>query len=176
MLPGDATGWESPINPPESSETAHLSGAVWLRSAQPEDVPWLWAQLVDFSHHYPARRSLLPADRDAAERKLVGLIMEHVVLLAIKDERPVGFIAGTLAPHWFNPAIQVLSELFWWVPERCRGTRAGALLFNAFVQEGLARADWVVMTLESNSPVRHETLTKRGFRATETNFLLEVRR
>jgi hypothetical protein len=93
------------------------------------------------------------------------------------DEDPwirTGFIAGFLYPHFFNPDIVTLSELFWWVPEEYRGTRSGLLLFKYFKEFGEERADQVIMTLEEETPVKPEFLTKKGFRVKEHSYLLEV--
>lgn len=93
------------------------------------------------------------------------------------DEDPwirTGFIAGFLYPHFFNPDIVVLSELFWWVPEKFRNGRSGLMLFKFFKEFGEERADQVIMTLEEESPVQPRFMTKRGFRAKERSFILEV--
>lgn len=93
------------------------------------------------------------------------------------DEDPwirTGFIAGFLYPHFFNPEIMTLMEVFWWVAEPYRQSRAGLKLFNQFLEFGKDRADQVIFTLEDNSPVKGSFLTKKGFRVKEHSFVLEV--
>lgn len=154
-----------------------IAPAVTVRAATPEDVPWLLEQLRAFDRFFGARRSLFP-DENTALQVLTGLLDAHVFLVAEQhadlDARPVGFLCGTLAGHPFNPTIRVLSEVFWWVAPEHRGSRAGLLLLDAFLAEGRARADWIVFSLETKSPVREATLTRRGFARYETSYLLEV--
>lgn len=147
--------------------------AVQIRPATAADLPWLLEQVVAFDRFYGARRSLLPPTVEKAEAKLAYLI-GHVFLIAEDAARgPLGFIAGIVAPHWMSEREQ-LSEILWWVDEPFRGSRAGLLLLNAFVAKGRALGCDVVMSLENNSPVNHETLFRRGFCAKETAFILEA--
>lgn len=148
--------------------------SITVRPAVAEDVPWLLDQLQAFDKFFGARRSLIPTDVAYAEALLRNLMANHVFYVALSARGLVGFIAGTLTAHAFNPDLRVLSEVFWWVDEAERGSRAGALLFSAFHEYGLAQADWIVFTLETNSPVNPATLEKRGFRLHERNYLLEV--
>lgn len=144
-----------------------------VRTATPADVPWLLEQVVRFDRFYGAQRSLLPPTMDVAEAKLLQLI-EHVFLIAEDVDRGrLGFIAGLVVPHFFSDR-ETLSEILWWVDEPFRGSRAGLMLLNAFVAYGRERSLDVIMTLEDVSPVNPETLLRRGFRAKETNFLLEA--
>ena len=144
-----------------------------VRPASPADIPWLLEQLQAFDRFFGAARSLFPT-MDYAESVLRGLIADQVFLIADNDHGPVGFIAGFVTAHVLNPAITVMSELFWWVAPDARGSRAGAALLTAFLAIGKMRSDWIVMTLEAESPVNPATLLSRGFRVKETAYLLEV--
>ena len=154
--------------------------SITVRPATPADVPWILAELRAFDRFFGAVHSLVPADPAYATTQLHGLIRDHLFLVAVRNAEdeatPVGFIAGLLGPHFFNPGLQVLTELFWWVPVAERGSRAGAHLLSAYLAYGRAHADWVHMTLEEHSPVNPETLERRGFRRTERHYLLEVLR
>lgn len=136
-------------------------------------MPWLLGQLQAFDRFFGSSRSLFPT-MEQAEATVTMLLTEHVFLVAANDHGPLGFIAGILTPHLFNPAVVVLSEVFWWVPVEHRGSRAGALLLAAFMAVGKARAHSIVMTLEAESPIEPRSLTRLGFRPKETNYLLEV--
>lgn len=157
--------------------TATLTG-IRVRPAVDDDARYLGDQLTEFAKFYGTRKSLMPERWEDAMRVVEAIIFDNPCFIAEKPaavfgmER-VGFIAGNVAPHPYNPSITVLNELFWWVAPEHRGSRAGMLLLDAFTEYGKAHADWTVMTLEAHSPVRSETLTKRGYRAHETSFLLE---
>lgn len=144
-----------------------------IRRATPADIPWLATQLESFDQFFAWERPIFDSAY-VLECFLPKLVDEHVVLLAERGDERLGFIAGLRSPHLFNPAIMTLMELFWWVPEEHRGTRAGLMLLNAFTEHGAATADWVSMSLEHNSPVREETLTRRGYRMKERAYLLEA--
>jgi hypothetical protein len=147
--------------------------SITVRKAEQEDTPWLLDQLQQFDKFFGSRRSLFP-DLEYAQATLAGLIAEHPFFVAVDARGPVGFIAGVLMPHFLNPSIKLLSELFWWVAEEARGSRAGALLLAAFTQHGRQYADQIVMTLEVDSPIDPASLINRGFRLKEVNYLLEV--
>ena len=153
---------------------------ISTRQATVADIPWILKQLRDFDHFFGAGRSLFPEDPSHAERIIAGLIANHVFYVALEHAENdvagfgVGFIAGHLAQHPFNPDITMLTELFWWVEPASRGTRAGSLLLDAYVAAGRTSAHWVLMTLEHDSPVNDRMLLKRGFKPKERSYLLEV--
>ena len=142
--------------------------SITVRPASPADVPWLLEQLQQFAQFFGSARSLFPT-MDYAETVLRGLIADQTFLVADNDRGPVGFIAGFVTPHALNPAITVMSELFWWVVPDARGSRAGAALLTAFLAIAKDRAHWIVMTLEAESPINPATLLARGFRVWGTN-------
>ena len=146
-----------------------------ISPAQADDVTWLLAQLRDFDRFFGALHPLFPPDQQHAEVLLTTLIAEHPFLMAWEDgDTRVGFIAGSLAPHPYNPNLMLLSEMFWWVAPEHRGSRAGLLLLDAFIRVGRQTANWIVFTLEAKSPINPATLERRGFTLFERNYLLEV--
>ena len=147
--------------------------SIAIRPATTADMPWLLEQLKAFDTFFGSSRSLFP-DADTAERILADLIGTQPMLVAENGTSLVGFICGAIHPHPYNPDLTVLTELFWWVAEEYRGSRAGLALLNEFVSIGKAHADWIVMTLESESKVDPDHLYRRGFRMKEVSYLLEV--
>lgn len=152
---------------------------IMIRAATHRDIPPCLRHLELFARSFPAQRSLWPGIEEA-EAVLRAMVErdDFIVLVAELEIDPVhsevvGLIAGVCSTHFFNPAITVCTELFWWVDPPYRGTRAGAMLLEAYLQTSCARADWNIFTLERNSPVRDETLLRRGFVPTERNFLYE---
>lgn len=154
---------------------------ITVRRAAAADIPWLVGELRAFSAFFGSARSVFPGD-DAAARWLAEMLAAvpssdpgyHPFFLAEKDGEPVGFIAGLLGPHFFNPAIVTLTELFWWVSPAHRRSMAGGVLFKEFESFGRAYADWIVFSLESTSPVNPDLLTRRGYTAREASYLFEV--
>ncbi len=150
------------------------SGGVTVRHGEERDVDWLLSQLKKFSTFYGTKRSLYGSD-DHVREILFRCIGDHILLIAERAEAgPVGFISGFVGPHPYNPSIRSLTETAWWVDEDHRGSRAGLLLFNAFVAWGRSNVDWIVFAIEDHSPVNPDILVRRGFRLQERNFLMEV--
>lgn len=144
-----------------------------IRPGRPDDVEWVLAQLREFAELFGTNTSLF-GDTDHARNFVLEIIDKHVFLVAERDGKLIGFIAGIVAPHVFNPSIRMLTELWWWVDKAARGSRAGLMLLNAFVEWGRKNADWINFTLERRSPVNERVLEERGFRMQERNFLMEV--
>lgn len=148
---------------------------ITVRRAEHRDIPGMLKQLESFSKFYTSRRNLWPDDSEYAVAGVKTIIDNHLVYVADHSEHGiVGLIAGFITPHFFNPKIRVLAEMFWWVDVEFRNTSAGSRLFAEFLNWGKANADWVTMVLEHNSPVREETLLKRGFKLQERSYLFEV--
>lgn len=145
-----------------------------LRKADLGDLGWLVKQLRAFDAFQGTKKSLFPESAEEAVSLLEGLIQAHPFIVAEDFAGPVGFIAGVLQPHPYNSQVKMLSELFWWVDPRYRGSTAGARLLEAFIEYGKRNADLVVMTLEEKSPVDPRSLERKGFRLYERNFMLEV--
>ena len=48
------------------------------------------------------------------------------------------------------------------------------MLLKKYIEFGKKVANWIIMTLEDASPVKDESLLKRGFKLKERSFFLEV--
>lgn len=148
-------------------------GFFLVRKAVMSDMDFLLVELEKFSNFYQSKYSLFGNDKQYQTKLVSMLIEKHLFLIAEKNGEQVGFIAGTILPHAYNPEMICLNETFWWVKEEFRNSRAGLLLLNEFIKYGKENCEWTVMTLEDVSPVNHKTLLSRGFKPKETSFLLE---
>lgn len=146
-----------------------------IRRAKLSDLDFILSELFKFQEFFNSKHSLF-GDDDLNRRTVISdLITTHLFLISETHDEAIqtGFICGTLTKHFLNPKIRQLSELFWWVTESYRNTRSAAMLFNVFLEYGKENVDWIFMNLEENSPVKAESLTKRGFVLREKNYLLE---
>lgn len=167
--------------------------AITVRPATENDVTWIIHQLRDFSQFYGTNKQLFTS-AEQIRAPFTNLIEKHIVLIA-EDVQDVGadvlsaqaetvspgralmrlgFMAGTLAPHPFNPDIRVLTEIFWWTSNDKRNSRAGAKLLNTFIEIGKKTADWVALGISGPSRVNEKHLLKRGFHLQERIYLMEV--
>jgi hypothetical protein len=145
-----------------------------VRKATIEDMPQIMVELKAFSEFYDSKHELFGNDDDYSDALIRAFIEEHVFFVCENDGEFVGFICGLVSPHIYNPSIKVLTESFWWVKPEHRGSKAGLLLLNTFIDFGKGLADWIICTLEDASPVNDSVFYKRGFKLKERSFLLEV--
>lgn len=74
-----------------------------------------------------------PFDRDGMAVTLREMMvnLRAGVWLAILDGQPVGIAGALMYPLYFNPAYEVVQELFWWLNPEARGSGAGENLFQS---------------------------------------------
>lgn len=145
-----------------------------IRKAEEKDLPSIMEEIKIFSKFQDDKISMY-GDDDYSKAYIAELVKTHLFLVSVdENDSLVGFISGWLTPHMFNPEIRTLVEAFWWVKEKHRRTKAGKELLDAFVKYGKENVDWVVCTIEHNSPVNNDVFLKRGFKLKETSFLMEV--
>jgi len=147
-----------------------------VRGAEQQDLDWLIGQLKEFSRFFGSHHVLFPHDDEAYARNgLSGMMEKHLVLVAEREDKtPIGFVAGIVTPHLFNPKLRVLCETFWWVIPEARMSLAASKLLDAFTKWGQEHADWIIFSLEERTPVRDRGLLRRGFRLQERSYLMEV--
>lgn len=151
---------------------------ISIRRANTSDTAWVARELRAFDAFFGGTYSWIPQQPGELERRVYEMLKaEHMYpwWVALLDGEPVGFIAGVLHPHHFNPEVVCLSEMFWWVTPAHRQSRAGWMLLSTFTLFGHGAANLIIMTLEAESPVKFGTLERLGYRVKETNFLLEVK-
>lgn len=148
---------------------------IEVRRACDSDLTWLVKELKAFSDSLGTTQPF-PGEIYAREW-MTNLVKNHLVLIAEKGSRKVGFIAGVVIDKDpLNPAIRVLSELFWWVPPELRGSLVGAKLLDAFTVWGKQNVDRIHLGVRHDSSIKNSSLLKRGYRPKERTFLLEVER
>ncbi len=130
-------------------------------------------QLLEFSAEYPAHRALM-GDEAYVRESFKNLIDNHFFKVAEDEKGRAGFIVGLVTPHFFNPNLKVLTEILWWVSKARRMSRAAAMLLKEFTEWGLKNVDWIVMGMESISPLNPRTLRRRGYQLKEHNYIMEV--
>lgn len=133
-------------------------------------------QLQTFDAFFGGKYSLMPSPLDAKITLEIWLERpeQYPFWIAEVDGTPVGFIAGIVHAHFYQPTLPCLTELLWWVVPTYRHTSAGWRLLAAFVAYGRANAKWITMVIGQNTPIKPKALERFGFVLRETNFLLEV--
>ncbi len=146
-----------------------------IRQAMVSDIDSLSVELEKFSDQYSTK---LPPykDKETSERVLKLMIEEHLFYVAVDDSMEiVGFIAGFVHKHIYNPDIKTLCEAFWWTKKEHRRSGVGIQLLEAFESWGKKNVDWILMTIEDDTPIDPKIFIDRGFRPKETSFIMEVK-
>lgn len=147
---------------------------IFIRRAVESDIESILVELKKFSDFFDSKYQLFGDDQEYNRSLILNLLTNHLFLVAELDGDMAGFIAGLIAPHILNPSIKVLSELFWWVKPEHRETKVGGSLFKEFEKYGEDNCQWIVMIIESISPVKPESFLSRGYKLKEQAFLREV--
>lgn len=95
---------------------------------------------------------------------------QRTAFVAKKNGKPIGAIAGLIAPNLYNPDFSECIELFWYVLPEYRIGRAGLLLMDTLIARGRS-ADATVFSLLPTSNIKHKTLEKRGLQFRESGFI-----
>jgi hypothetical protein len=96
-----------------------------IRKATAEDLPRILELGAEFLGLGPY--AWVPLDIDAFEAFAATLIEKGAIFLA-----PDGMIGGCLSPFYFNPAVVMAAELFWYSPKHGRQLREA---LEAWAQE-----------------------------------------
>ncbi len=103
-----------------------------VRLAEPADL----ASCLDMTARFHAASpisDIAPFDRDGMAVTLKEMLSNPRagVWLALRNAAPVGIAGALLYPLYFNPAYEVVQELFWWLNPEARGSGAGEKLFRS---------------------------------------------
>lgn len=146
-----------------------------IRQAVLNDIPFISDELKKFSDCYSTK---LPPfkDEETSKKVLENMIENHLFLVAVDESANalVGFIAGFVCDHIYNPDIKTLAEAFWWTQPEHRRSGAGVLLLEEYEAWGKENVDWILMTIEDDTPIDDQVLTHRGYRMKERSYILEV--
>jgi predicted N-acetyltransferase YhbS len=148
-----------------------------IRNATPDD----FAIIADMGEHFHTEGGLsaLAAYDRQSIMDLLAMLTDApngLLLVAEADGAIVGMAGGMVFPVYFNAAVKIGQEFFWWVqPEHRRGV--GGLLKRAL--EDAAReagaAHWFMIALETVRPAAVGALYRRdGYRAWEHSYMKEL--
>lgn len=150
---------------------------IEIRPANDDDLDWLVGELREFDRFYQTKKRLFGEEAYVRE-KMLEVIRTHVCIIAENKDpastQRIGFIAGILRPHFYNPDLQVLSQLLWWVVPGKRQSVAATMLMDTFIEYGRAYADWITFNMSRWTPVKKESFLRRGFEISDQVYLMEL--
>ena len=144
-----------------------------IRCMFDEDRPWAIDQLRVFH----SQVDIIPWPGDEYARCLLTELMQHhYIRVSYNRARELtGILGAMVVPHYLNPRHMVLSEVFWWVSEEHRGTRAGFELLRDYIKFARANEYMATLSLENFSKIGDNTLRRLGFEPYERSFILRVK-
>lgn len=140
-----------------------------VRLATEQDLP---AVVALGAHFHAFSGDPVPYCHTSAEVSARGLLQMGFILLAERDDAPVGMIGVAVVPLFFNFQHQLAQELMWWVDDDGRGGGAALALLRRAETEARARgACRLQMIALANSPDHVTRIYERlGFQRRETAF------
>ena len=110
-----------------------------IREATEADLPACVAMGLRFAATVGEYARLLPVNAEAMERLGRWLLAYGVILMAERDDAPIGMFGLTVQPHPMTGLLTGM-ELFWWVNDDARGH--GIRLLHAGEQWAKIVARW----------------------------------
>lgn len=145
-----------------------------IRPATHDDIEAVTA-LGEKFHTEGGLEQLAPYDPDSI-RSLLAVLIDGdsgILIVAEQDGEIIGMAGGMVFPLYFNAAVKVGQEFFWWVqPEHRRGP--GKALKDAIEQAAKAAgaAHWFMIALENVRPDAVGAVYRRaGYRPWEHSYV-----
>lgn len=136
--------------------------------AQPDDLPELIEHALAFSKFLGDPSWEL----ESAVVRIKDIMAGGFFPVVKKDGKIIAALGAVIHPSLWNIHILQLTEVFWWVGEEYRGTRAGAMLLKYFVTEAKKGGLRPVLHTLEHSPVNEKTLNRYGFYKKESTYYL----
>ncbi len=79
--------------------------------------------------------------RDSSNQEHIEKLINNIlagagfILLAVKEDDPVGMIIGAQHPNIWNPEVMQISEIAFWLDEEHRGGKLAHRLLHAYIQQ-----------------------------------------
>ena len=107
-----------------------------IRHANKFDMESIVRMLKAYRDNAPAQ-FLRDANNKEHIEKMLGNILAGAgfILLAIKEDEPVGMVIAAQHPNIWNPEVTQVSEIAFWIDEEHRGGRFAYKLLHAYIQQ-----------------------------------------
>jgi GNAT superfamily N-acetyltransferase len=79
--------------------------------------------------------------RDSANQEHIEKMLNNIlagagfVLVAVKEDEPIGMVIAAQHPNIWNPEVMQVSEIAFWVDEEHRGGKIAHRLLHAYIQQ-----------------------------------------
>jgi hypothetical protein len=132
-----------------------------IRAATRDDLDRVVELGAAFHAYCPYRD--IPLDREAF-REFAGRLIDGGVILLSED----GFIGGLLNPLYFNPAVVMAVELFWWAGKTGSALRGS---FEAWARENGAHGIQFTGLADEREQTIRKVFGRAGYQPVEVGFI-----
>ena len=133
---------------------------ITVRRALPEDVGEIARMGLAFLETHPVG----PYDEDYIYAFAAEMVLNHIALIADINGYLCGMILATEQHALFNPKVQTVQEIAWWVDEDARSAGVGGELLTAF--ESLIDGRPVCMGTMPTTAIEAAYFERRGWTLT----------
>ena len=107
-----------------------------IRQANKFDMESIVRMLKAYRDKAPAQFLRDSSNQEHIEKLITNILAgAGFILLAIKDEDPVGMVVAAQHPNIWNPEVMQVSEIAFWVDEEHRGGKSAHRLLHAYIQQ-----------------------------------------
>lgn len=107
-----------------------------IRQANKFDMEAIVRMLKAYRDKAPAQFLRDSSNQEHIEKLITNILAgAGFILLAIKDEDPVGMVVAAQHPNIWNPEVMQVSEIAFWVDEEHRGGKSAHRLLHAYIQQ-----------------------------------------
>ena len=149
------------------------------RFATFQDIPAVCELLKQFSSE--ARVGFRPWSTEQDTPRIYRLVttwqQHHYVRVAIQDSQVVGTLIAEQGQDFWDPERRILQERAWYVSDSHRGTRAGAVLWQAWdhdAEQYLSKGRVQAVLLSTQGPSTNFDPGRRGWRLIEQTWMKEA--
>jgi len=107
-----------------------------IRQANKFDMDAIVRMLKAYRDKAPAQFLRDSSNQEHIEKLITNILAgAGFILLAIKDEDPVGMVIAAQHPNIWNPEVTQVSEIAFWIDEEHRGGKSAHRLLHAYIQQ-----------------------------------------
>lgn len=148
-----------------------------IRYAGINDYETVMEMMIDFANAAPFTAFHNPKyNANYITNLITGFMKEGCILIAEKDDKPMGMLVAGVSPDPWLPHVKILREYAWWVKPEARNTTLGYKLLVEYVKFGKKlKENGIIEAFTLTNMVQSPdfNLEKRGWREVETNYVYE---
>lgn len=143
---------------------------ITIRNANSDDLDWIIQESEALASLAVHPKMAQGYDVEVVKSQMLGLMKDHLFIVAEVDGERAGFMAGAVVTQRFVQTVRILQEVLWWVTPKFRKMRVGEALLDVFTKWGEMNVDviWCIARKDSGRIV--DALNDKGYRKEEVRY------